>query len=96
MKAPSVFLLDDVLTDAHFPRDQALGVLELLSQAPFHIVSKVGSGEFCLRVSVAETLEHLSAYALSLRERLPATRTERLRGAAEERSEEEVEPTGKK
>lgn len=96
MKAPSVFLLDDVLTDAHFPRDQALGVLELLSQAPFHLVSKVGSGEFCLRVSVAETLEHLSAYALSLRERLPATRTERLRGAAEEHSQEEVEPTGKK
>ena len=89
MKAPTVFLLDDVLTDAHFPRDQALGVLELLAQAPFHMVSKVGSGEFCLRVNVPDTLAHLSDYALSLRERLPAKRTERLRGTGDE-----VEGTG--
>ena len=97
MKAPSVFLLDDVLTDAHFPRDQALSVLEGLSQAPFHMVSKVGSGEFCLRVNVSETLQHLSDYALSLRERLPAKRTERLRGTGEEVGEAEVaQSQGKK
>ena len=93
MKAPVVFLLDDVLTDAHFPRDQALGVLELLAQAPFHMVSKVGSGEFCLRVNVSETLAHLSDYALSLRERLPAKRTERLRGTGEETLDAETAQT---
>ncbi len=91
MRAPSVFLLDDVLTDVHFPRDQALSVLELLSQAPFHMVSKVGSGEFCLRVNVPETLTHLSDYALTLRNRLPTRRTERLRGTGEEDAGEEVE-----
>lgn len=90
MKAPWVFLLDDVLTDAHLPRDQALSVLELLSQAPFHMISKVGSGEFCLRVNVSETLTHLSDYALTLRERLPTRRTERLRGTDEEDAGEEV------
>ena len=90
MKAPSVFLLDDVLTDTHFPRDQALSVLELLTQAPFHMVSKVGSGEFCLRVGVPETLAHLSDYALSLRERMPSSRTERLRGTGEEKNDVEV------
>ena len=96
MRAPTVFLLDDVLTGAHFPRDQALSVLEGLAQAPFHMVSKVGSGEFCLRVNVPETLTHLSDYALSLRERLPAKRTERLRGTGEETGEREAETAGKK
>ncbi len=93
MRAPTVFLLDDVLTDGHFPRDQALSVLEGLAQAPFHMVSKVGSGEFCLRVNVSETLTHLSDYALSLRERLPTRRTERLRGTGEEVEETEAKQT---
>ena len=60
------------------------------------MVSKVGSGEFCLRVNVPETLTHLSDYALSLRERLPAKRTERLRGTGEETGEREAETAGKK
>ena len=54
------------------------------------MVSKVGSGEFCLRVNVPETLKHLSDYALSLRERMPPNRTERLRGTGEEKGEVEV------
>lgn len=83
MKAPTVFLLDDVLIDAELSREQALEVLKLLSQAPFHLVSKVDSGEFCLRYPVATALLHWSEYALSLRDRLPQRRTERLRAAPE-------------
>ena len=81
MKAPAVFLLDDV-QDADLSRDQTLEVLKLLSQAPFHLVSKVDSGEFCLRYPVHQALLHWSEYAISLRNRLPLRRTERLRGAA--------------
>jgi len=81
MKAPAVFLLDDV-QDADLSRDSTLEVLKLLSQAPFHLVSKVDSGEFCLRYPVHQALLYWSEYALSLRNRLPSRRTERLRGAA--------------
>jgi hypothetical protein len=80
MKAPAVFLLDDV-QDAELSRDSTLEVLKLLSQAPFHLVNKVDSGEFCLRYPVHQGLLHWSEYALSLRNRLPLRRTERLRGA---------------
>lgn len=79
-KAPSVFLLDDVMADVDMPRDQVLSVLTLLAQAPFHLVSKIDDGEFCLRYGVAPALLYLSDYALSLRERLPARTPERLRG----------------
>lgn len=82
MRAPSVFLLDDVIVDAQLPRDRVLGILELLSEAPFHLVSRVDSGEFCLRQGVQGSLQHLSHYALSLVDRLPARRTERVRGNA--------------
>ena len=81
MKAPTVFLLDDV-QDAELSRDQLLEVLKLLSQAPFHLISRVDSGEFCLRYPVHQALWHWSEYAISLRSRLPLRRTERLRGAA--------------
>jgi hypothetical protein len=77
MRAPAVFVLDDI-ADAELTREQALKVLELLSQAPFHMVGKVDDGEFCLRYGVANGLLQLSEYALSLRDRLPARRTERL------------------
>ena len=83
MKAPSVFMLEDVVSDGELSREQALRVLELLSQAPFHMVSKVDSGEFCLRYGVAQGLLHLSEYSLSLRDRLPARRTERLQAVRE-------------
>ena len=80
MKAPAVFLLEDVVADVQMPRDRALKVLELLSQAPFHMVARVDDGEFCLRYGVSEGLLHLSSYALSLRDRLPSRRLERVRG----------------
>lgn len=79
MRAPAIFMLDD-LADAELSREQALKVLELLAQAPFHLVSKVDSGEFCLRFRVGDGLTKLSDYALSLQSRLPARRTERLQG----------------
>jgi len=77
MKAPTIFMLDDVV-DADLNREQTLKVLELLSQAPFHFVSKVDNGEFCLRFKVADGLVKLSQYTLSLRDRMPNRRTERL------------------
>ncbi len=83
MKAPAVFLLEDVVADVQMPRDRALRVLELLAQAPFHMVARVDDGEFCLRYGVSEGLLHLSSYALSLRDRLPSRRLERVRGTHE-------------
>ncbi len=80
LKAPAVFVLDDVLDDT-VGREAALSVLDLLGQAPFHLVSKVGSGEFCLRFKVSDALLKLSEYALSLRVHLPSRRTERLQGS---------------
>lgn len=79
MRAPAIFMLDD-LADGELSREQALKVLELLAQAPFHLVSKVDSGEFCLRFRVSDGLVKFSDYALSLQSRLPARRTERLQG----------------
>lgn len=83
MKAPVVFLLEDVMLDTEMSRDEALKVLELLAQAPFHMVAKVDDGEFCLRYGVASGLLHLSEYALSLRDRLPSRHTERLTATAD-------------
>lgn len=80
LRAPSVFLLEDVMVETKLTRDQVLSILNLLSDAPFHLVSRVDSGEFCLRQGVHENLTQLSHYALSLTERLPARRTERVRG----------------
>ncbi len=80
LRAPSVFLLEDVMIDSELSRDQVLSILNLLSEAPFHLVSRVDSGEFCLRQGVHENLTQVSHYALSLTERLPARHTERVRG----------------
>lgn len=80
LRAPSVFLLEDVIVDTNLTRDQALGILNLLAEAPFNLVSRVDSGEFCLRQGVHENLTQVSSYALSLTERLPARRTEHVRG----------------
>lgn len=82
LRAPSVFVLDDI-ADASLSREQVLGVLELLMQAPFHLVSKVDSGEYCLHLRVADALINLSEYAISLRQRLPQQRRERLSGLDE-------------
>lgn len=82
LRAPSVFLLEDVMVDTHLTREQVMGVLGLLSEAPFQLVSRIDSGEFCLRQGVQDNLVGLSRYALSLTERLPARRTEHVRGNA--------------
>ena len=81
MKAPTVFMLDEAV-DMDLTREQVLEVLESLSQAPFHLISKVDSGEFCLRYRVSDALLNLSDFALSLRDRLPSRRTERLQATA--------------
>ena len=81
MKAPTVFMLDEAV-DVDLTREQVLEVLESLSQAPFHLISKVDSGEFCLRYRVSDALLNLSDFALSLRDRLPSRRTERLQATA--------------
>ncbi|CAN5901917.1 hypothetical protein BH24DEI2_BH24DEI2_12140 [soil metagenome] len=80
LKAPAVFILDDVLDD-EVGREDALKVLDLLGQAPFHLVSKVDSGEFCLRFKVSDALLKLSEYSLSLRVHLPSRRTARFQGS---------------
>ena len=54
MKAPTVFMLDEAV-DIDLTREQVLEVLESLSQAPFHLISKVDSGEFCLRYRVSDS-----------------------------------------
>lgn len=105
LKAPSVFMLDEVIEATTMRSDanneqhelikaQVLAVLERLSHAPFQLVSRVDHGEFCLRYSVSEGLLHLSEYALSLRAHLPSRRTERLSGLPDsEQDSEEGSPT---
>ena len=80
LKAPSVFVLDDVVGGGDIPRDQALRVLERLGEAPLHLVTRVDSGEFCLRYRVHDALDGLAAYATSLRARLPERQRARVRG----------------
>lgn len=83
LKAPSVFVLDDVVGSGEVPRDQALRVLERLGDAPFHLVSRVDSGEFCLRYRVHDALDGLVTYATSLRARLPDRQRARVAGIAD-------------
>ncbi len=83
MRAPNVFLLEDLAGELDVPRDRLLALLEMLSGAPFHLVAKVDHGEFVLRQRVADALENLASYASSLRERLPTKSVEKLTGLAE-------------
>jgi hypothetical protein len=69
-KAPSVFLIDDLNEDS-MSRDEVVKALDLLAQAPFHLVARVDEGEYSLRHTVDESLLQMSAFALSLRDRLP-------------------------
>ena len=82
LRAPSVFLLEDIMVDTNLTREQVTTILAQLGEAPFQLVSRVDSGEFCLRQGVHDNLVGLSHYALSLTERLPARRTEHVRGNA--------------
>ena len=80
MKAPAIFILDEAV-EGDTSRESVLKVLDLLSQAPFHLIAKVDNGEYCLRYKVSEALLQLSEYALSLRTRLPARTKERIRSS---------------
>jgi hypothetical protein len=83
LKAPTVFLLEDLAGGGTLSRDVVLKVLERLTEAPFHLVARVGQGEFCLRLPVGDGLANLVDYASSLRGRLPNRSRERLTGLGE-------------
>lgn len=83
LRAPCVFLLEDLAQDADMSRDAVLKILERLAEAPFHLVLKVAQGEFLLRRPVADALADLATYAESLRQRLPSVRREVLTGLEE-------------
>ncbi len=83
MRAPTVFLLEDLVADLSLPRDRVLAILDRLSVAPFHLLARVDHGEFVLRQPVGGALASLSDYALSLREWLPSRQPERLTGHGE-------------
>lgn len=83
MRAPTVFLLEELASDAAMSREQTLRILERLAEAPFHLVARVDQGEFLLRQRVSDALQSLSEYALSLRSRLPSRQRERLTGLGE-------------
>lgn len=80
MRAPTIFLLEDLAADVDLQRDQLLRILDRLGDAPFHLVDRVDSGEFCLRYRVSDALTQLSHYALSLRDRIPDRTRERVTG----------------
>jgi hypothetical protein len=82
LRAPAVFVLEDLVV-AELSRDQVAHALGLLAQAPFHLVVRVDKGEYCLRHRVDDSLQRVSEYALSLKDRLPEGRGERLSGSAD-------------
>ncbi|HKI59259.1 MAG TPA: hypothetical protein VKA00_08595 [Trueperaceae bacterium] len=83
LRAPTVFLLEELAAEGTLSRDAVLKVLERLVEAPFHLVARVAQGEFCLRRPVADGLANLADYATSLRGRLPSRGRERLTGLGE-------------
>lgn len=87
LKAPSVFLLEELAQDAGLSRDAVLRILERLSEAPLHLVAKVANGEFLLRQPVDTALASLAAYAESLRKRLPSGRREVVAGLDDDEGE---------
>jgi hypothetical protein len=80
LRAPAIFLLEDLAVDVDLPRDRLVRILDRLAEAPFHLVARVDSGEFCLRYRVSDALTQLAEYAGSLRERLPDRKRERILG----------------
>lgn len=83
LRAPAVFLLEDLVSDLNMPRDRTLEILERLTVAPFHLIARVDHGEFVLRQRVDEALAGLASYATSLKERLPSRQVEKLTGLGE-------------
>jgi len=80
MRPPSIFMLEDVASEANLPRDQALRALEHLAAAPWQLVSRVDSGEFCLLYRAADALQGMADYVDSMRARLPGQQPDVLRG----------------
>ncbi len=94
LRAPAVFVIEDLVGDADVSRDQIVRVLERLAEAPFHLISKVDSGEFCLRYRVHDALDQLAEYATSLRARLPDRHRERVRGLSDDDLMDTLDPIG--
>ncbi len=83
LKAPVVFLLEELAGELNMSREQVLRILERLSEPPFDLVERVEQGEFVLRQSATDALEALAGYATSLRSRVPARQRERLTAVSE-------------
>ena len=81
LRAPSVFTVDDLVTDASLPREAIVTELDRMAAPPLQWTERRGPGEFALRQSVADALVRLEAFARSLRERLPDPTRPRVRGA---------------
>ena len=81
LRAPSVFTVDDLVTDASLPRETIVTELDRMAAPPLQWTERRGPGEFALRQSVADALVRLEAFARSLRERLPDPTRPRVRGA---------------
>lgn len=92
LRAPAVFLLDDLADGHQLSREQLVRILDRLAEAPFQLVVHRGQGEYALRHAVPDALEHLAAYALSLRDRLPDRTRARIRGAADEDTPRQAAP----
>lgn len=80
LKAPAVFLLEELAQDVSLSREAVLRILDRFAEAPMNLVARVDSGEFLLRQPVDAALASLAAYAESLRQRLPTTRREVIAG----------------
>ncbi len=94
LRAPAVFVIEDLVGDTDVSRDQIVRVLERLSEAPFHLISKVDNGEFCLRYRVHDALDQVAEYATSLRARLPERQRPRVRGFSDEDATSPLDPIG--
>ncbi len=83
LKAPVVFLLEELASELNMSREQVLRILERLGAAPFDLVERVDQGEFVLRQAVPDALNSLAGYATSLRSRVPTRQRERLTAVGE-------------
>lgn len=83
LRAPVVFLLEELASELNMSREQVLRTLERLSTPPFDLVERVDHGEFVLRQGVPDALSALAGYATSLRGRVPAKQRERLTAVSE-------------
>lgn len=81
LRAPIVFTVDDLVTDAALSRESIVSELDRMAAPPLQWTERRGPGEFALRQNVADGLVRLETFARSLRERLPDPTRPRVRGA---------------